>query len=471
MWPSQQKPLINPEELKTIYFYESCFRPEFRQKLIEIDIIKFFYDNYFVHFSKELLRNNLECLTFFPHRDWAEFAIGQLEKSSYPNKYGLLEITTEIISTYNLPKSVVEYLFSEFGFFKAKQFDNDRIYTHNKEEITRFIVLSFLQYCNTTLSITNPATKKNDIIDFQQKIFNTILSNEPVENRVETLQIILSIFERFNQLNIFTEKFSLSFEKILYDKGRPLDGEIFLSWNRVEFYNGFYLIYHPSFPTGAHNRGPLKIDDPKCRKIFGDIKGYFLKKLAPLHVEAKNGKIVNLLNKTTLDSCISVLEHHVLGDLTERIKQPITPQIEKKIITKAEAHVMIKGQKSRYLDFLCSRQLDEYNVVCCIENRVNTNGTTVEYSFIFTIKETLSLVYLAFENSNDSRCTYIFTIPRHKWQDSVDRIYEFFASNVVNKRQALSQRIADLRLPGNYEYIRILHTDYSKWTQRIRVCR
>ena len=155
----------------------------------------------------------------------------------------------------------------------------------------------------------------------------------------------------------------------------------------------------------------------------------------------------------------------VRKDLKER------PKIKKKEISSSEASKLCKEFKSRFLDYLCKKQLDEYKVICCVENRVNSDlAVTTEYSFIFTIKESKDLVYLAFENTSDSRCTYVFPIPRRSWEESIDALYAFFASSEVNKRQALSQRLVNLQLPGRYDYIRVLHTDYLKWVDRIRCC-
>lgn len=64
-------------------------------------------------------------------------------------------------------------------------------------------------------------------------------------------------------------------------------------------------------------------------------------------------------------------------------------KVEKKELTSAEAKSLCEGLSSRYLDYLCLKQLNNYKVVCCIEHRVNSSGgVSCEYSFIFTIKIT-----------------------------------------------------------------------------------
>lgn len=152
-------------------------------------------------------------------------------------------------------------------------------------------------------------------------------------------------------------------------------------------------------------------------------------------------------------------------------KPKIQSKIEKKELSPSDAHNLCKEFKSRFLDYLCKKQLEDFKVICCIENRVNSNlSITKEYSFIFTIKKTQRLIYLAYENASDSRCTYLFPIPHYCWEKGIEALYSFFASNEVNKRQALSKRIINLKLPGRYDYIRVLHTDYLKWVDRIKYC-
>ena len=208
------------------------------------------------------------------------------------------------------------------------------------------------------------------------------------------------------------------------------------------------------------------------RKAFNDIINLFLNKLPPLYVEAKNGQIILVLNKENLSSCISIMEHKVNRPDILYKKKSNSSKTEKKELTSSEAKSFCKKLKSRYLDYLCSKHLDKYKVICCVEHCVNSTGiVSCEYSFIFTIKENTYNLYLAYENASASRCTYILPIYRNSWQESIEKIYNFFASNEVNKRQSMASRLVDLKLPGNYEYQRILHSDYLKWVDKIKYCR
>ena len=256
--------------------------------------------------------------------------------------------------------------------------------------------------------------------------------------------------------------------KILCNKENPLTGEFYLPWSRVEFYNGFYLLTHPNVPSNIKQFH--RIDDKHSRLAFNDIKRYFLERLPPIRVEAKNGKIVKVINEVCLSECTIIMEHEVNAKIEKKVSID-KEKVEKKILTKDEAKSMIlsKDFKSQYLDNLCTQQIENYKVICCIEHRINANGSIHdEYSFIFTIKESKKNLYLAYENANNSRCTYILPVRNGTWEESIDNIYNFFASNEVNKRQQMAAGKIDLKLAGNYDYKRVYHKDYSSWYYTIQ---
>lgn len=401
------------------------------------------------------------CIDIMPsyHEDQNEEFLNDLEcwcdklNLSYDTLSKLFEPWMPIISSYDIQKYAYNHL-------------------NNRGSDYFFVLfLIFYQY-----DIPEPYNKDDDVTeelyDFQRDVIFSFIFNAPSEQKGNALMYIFKTFSIINKTEVLPTKFSLSIDKILYGGKNALDGKFFLCWDKVEFYNGFYLLYHPAFPTGKDGHGPYRIDDPISRVAFNDVSALFRKRLPPILVSAQKGKIREVHNLANLNSCITIIEKKVTTPVDYIQKDPITPQKKKEIVCRDRAKELVKGLKSRFLDYLCAQHLDTYNVVCCVENRVNSNNNTnIEFSFIFTIKETPTLLYLAFENSLESRCTYIFPIPKDRWQEGVDAIYNFFASNEANKRQSLSRRIIDLKLPGNYSYIRVLHTDYCKWTSRIEQCK
>lgn len=312
---------------------------------------------------------------------------------------------------------------------------------------------------------------QTELINFQKEITNSFITYARNNIKEKALVTLYNTFDQINKTDIFKEKLITSFEKVLYNEGIPLTGDFFMRWDKISFFDGYYLIEHPLLGRYAKKSNPLRVKDTNSRKIFNTINSLFLKRLPPLQVQSVKGQITRVYNRVNLNNCISLMEYNVTKPADIIRKPKIQSKIEKKELSPSDAHNLCKEFKSRFLDYLCKKQLEDFKVICCIENRVNSNlSITKEYSFIFTIKKTQRLIYLAYENASDSRCTYLFPIPHYCWEKGIEALYSFFASNEVNKRQALSKRIINLKLPGGYDYIRVLHTDYLKWVDRIKYC-
>ena len=303
--------------------------------------------------------------------------------------------------------------------------------------------------------------------DFQKEMTLNFLSAAPDKIKDKALVRLYESIQQINMSELFDAKLCLSYDKVMYGEGTPMTGKFFIRWDKVEFFDGFYIVKHPKVPFNKVL--PYRILDKCSRKAYNNISAFFMKKLPPIYVEAKDGKIINVLNIANLSSCISVMEHKVDNSSAVHNKISDLRKSEKKELSAEKARNLCKKLKSRYLDYLCSKQLERYKVVCCVEHRVNSTGiVTCEYSFIFTIKEISNRVILAYENASESRCTYILPISRLYWKESIDKIYDFFASNEINKRQLMALGLVDLRLPGNYEYQRVLHSDYLAWVDKIK---
>lgn len=202
---------------------------------------------------------------------------------------------------------------------------------------------------------------------------------------------------------------------------------------------------------------------------FNELSPYFMRKLPPLYVRAAKGQIIEILNGAELKSCVELMESKVGKPKIGKRHQETHKRFEKRQLDAKEAKAFCKDFKSRYIDYLCDKQLDSHKVICCIEQRVNSTGAlTSEYAFIFTIKKTESKVYLAYENTTNARCTYLIPVLESGWQEAIDKLYAFFASDEVNKREQLASRLVDLRLPGGYDYRRIMHSDYLSWVDKIK---
>lgn len=315
-------------------------------------------------------------------------------------------------------------------------------------------------------------TQTTELQVFQKEITESFISLAPKDIRSQALSKLYQSFALINRTGLFERKLGLSYDKVLYGEGKPLTGKFYLRWDKVDFFDGFYMVRHPDVPFNKYR--PYRVEDTHSRRAFKDISALFMKSIPPLRVEAKDGQIISILNKTDLSSCITILEHKVSAPTPiKKAKKLVAPsmKVERRELSSHEATSLCRELKSRYLNYLCAKQLDKYNVVCCIEHRINSAGNmSSEYSFIFTIKETTSKLYLAYENSTESRCTYLFPVTKTLWQRGIDRLYNFFASNEINKRQSLASRLVDLQMPGGYDYQRIFHNDYLGWVDKIKYC-
>lgn len=87
----------------------------------------------------------------------------------------------------------------------------------------------------------------------------------------------------------------------------------------------------------------------------------------------------------------------------------------------------IHTYKSKYLDWLCSKQLPNYQIYYCLEIKSNVNQQEKdEDAFIFTIKETNQMITLVYENVLESRSSIVFKIRKTDSQMSSKKFITFF---------------------------------------------
>ena len=103
------------------------------------------------------------------------------------------------------------------------------------------------------------------------------------------------------------------------------------------------------------------------------------------------------------------------------------------------------------------------NPTLAIVAKVGSLFFRIEQGQEYMISYDRQIGLLAYEKSSESRCTYLLPVAQYSWNESIEKIYDFFASNEVNKHQLMASSLVDLRLPCNYEYQRILHSDYLFW--------
>lgn len=251
------------------------------------------------------------------------------------------------------------------------------------------------------------------------------------------------------------------------DANPPMSGRFFLAAKYIRFMDGYVWLYHPKYPGGADGHLPLRFDLKESRKVYSNITDYLIKRLPPIQVEAKNGCIVKVLSPLSLTECIDLIEHK--SNTPSVSKDKVKPSVQRRDINKNEARTIIKDFKSRYLDYLCATQLDEFKVICCIEQRTTESGASdTEYSFIFTIQTNSRKTLLVFENVNPSRSTYAVEVNTSQYEECVDNVFAYFASDILNKRQKMASGELRINHPGIRNMKRLFHKDYLSWCNGIR---
>lgn len=437
-----------------------------------------FYNLYSSRFSKPYLCAAARNLSNPTHREWIEYCIDATNEWSEDQKEIFLDGLEFWCTTLGLPFPKYKMVLTAEPFPITLELMNELAlknlenYSYVKYFSIMLLILRDISCWDNTINIDGcDCESDEDIIDRQRRIIHSLTSQTDKINKPKARLFLLWVFDYLNSLKHFTKKFPIpaNFHSSSYKFQKR--GFFLLPWDKVKFYDGYYTIPHPNYPL--FGKQPLTIHDLSSRKVFNDIKEIFFRTLPPIPVESVDGYIVRVVSPSVLSQSISLLERKVLCASKAEQKTAINPDKGgRKMLTKQEALPLVKQHKSRFLDFLCKQHLIDYQVVCCIENRINSNMVvTPENAFIFTIKEDRAIVYLAYENVSDSRCTYVFPVSKSRWQEAINRIFDFFSSNNVNKRYSMSKDNVDLRLPGNYAQIRILHSDYNKWVDRIKYCR
>ena len=247
----------------------------------------------------------------------------------------------------------------------------------------------------------------------------------------------------------------------------PLTGTFFLSPRYLHFMDGYIWLYHPKFPDGTNGHLPFRYNSAQSRRVFSNITQYLFKQLPSIYVESKNGRITKVLSPLSLTECIKLIE--------QRLSQPDIIQceakksVQRRDISKSETKSIIKNFKSKYLDYLCSLQIEEYKVVCCTEQRTTASGADVtEYSFIFTIKSTPRITIIVFENVNLTRSTYVIKVNTVQYDGCIDKVFAYFASEILNKRQKIAQGNLRINHTGIYGFERLFHRNYLSWCDSIK---
>jgi len=241
------------------------------------------------------------------------------------------------------------------------------------------------------------------------------------------------------------------------------NGDFILPWKYVEFMNGKIFLYHPA-EYGNHSTHPLRIENKKSKIAMNYIKRYLSGKCAPLSVHSEHGVLTKLNNNDDLLKSVDILNERLKAAAIARKPKSRSP-FHKQMSAKEITH-KLREYKSIYLDFLCDHQLAEYNIVYCPENRVNEETQADEDSFVFTIENAYSKVKIVFENTLDKRSSIVVECYERQYKNAIKRLSEYFASEIVNKRENIS-KLRDKMARHGATIRKVIHTNFEAWKESV----
>nr|DAO03129.1 MAG TPA: hypothetical protein [Caudoviricetes sp.] len=241
------------------------------------------------------------------------------------------------------------------------------------------------------------------------------------------------------------------------------NGTFYLSWKYVTFTSKAIYLYHPHNSKSSY---PFEYKTNDSNSAFNSIKSYFINRLPPIYVEAKDRQIIKILDVQNISNCIKKLTAKAVSD-----KQYKRTGNDRALISKKKdlfSKEISDRYKSKYLDWLCSHQSDCYPIYYSIEVRTNSDLiSTNEDAFIFIIATGMKQITIIYENTNDSRSTLIFKAEKSKLNDAIKEIHELFASDIVNKREQIANGKLNHPLCTPNNFWRVLHTDFENWKERL----
>lgn len=248
----------------------------------------------------------------------------------------------------------------------------------------------------------------------------------------------------------------------------PQNGMFSLPWEYVIFNEGELILSHPNASKYA-SMNPFRFHNKKIHRNYRDFIDYFRKKSPLLKVVCHDNRITSLLN---IEDFLKSISHLVSdSDFAEEEVEKRFPQLMPgNNITVDEFRTRKLINKSPYLSFLCKYQNKEHNIYYLKENVVHSSSDFIdeEFGYLFTIKKSFRYSVLVYENITDqSRSSYVFYVDTYRIEDAVKYISRFLASDMENKRERIAQSSIRMKHPAIRLMVRVSHTSYSEWRQRM----
>lgn len=318
---------------------------------------------------------------------------------------------------------------------------------------------------------TNRMRKKGLIPDLKMEVSKPVKKHPYLARKVEhkpsdATPLRNDIKREADQLSDFIKQYKLRHNRSLSKTVRSIVEEpyttITIPWSCVTFSEHELHIYHPKDQFGRTIK-PIVIHCPDAIPALNQIKTAFLRNLPEITVKFVNNSIVKVLNLPNITQGVKILRTRQLAPEYDinYMKQQISPLS----LTIEKARDIIRKHKStNYLSYLCKRQLEEYSAYYCLELISHEAKDILEEdAFMFVVKSTPHIIKVVYENTLPDRASIIFDLRPSYFNEAVNCIYKYFASETINKREKIAKQQVTFRCPGIISYNRVLHTSYSEW--------
>ena len=249
------------------------------------------------------------------------------------------------------------------------------------------------------------------------------------------------------------------------DDKLPTISRCALSWENVLFQNGYIFFSSPYKRDGGLGK---RITWEECTKDYEQIKPALAKIVPVIHVEISNGCIKEVFNYEKIIKAVINLSKPVEKVPPMIIRKRNLPSVGILPLPKRmninDIRNIPEAKSSRYIKELCRLHLSNYAVYYCTERKSTKSGTaSPEKAFIFCLKVTSNRLLIIYENTIESRSSYLFVINHTGYVGIIQQIHRFFASDASNKRENLARNNIEFPKDKIYSYYRIIHNSFLQW--------
>lgn len=242
-----------------------------------------------------------------------------------------------------------------------------------------------------------------------------------------------------------------------------------LDWDYVEFFDGYFIIHSPN--PNQLQFTPLKVNSPRALASFNYIKKYIKEKVPAIFCSVYASKL-HITSPILIDDAImtiyKIARQNGLSLYIKESKEALEPESYKKALVKATEMTPedFKKYKSKYIDFLVTKQSPNHKILPCIERLAHSYGELKEHAFLFSINCKNNNYLIVHENVNPDRATLLFLVSNDSYDRNIVSIYDFLQGSDINKRSGI--REGSLRCySGIITYKSIDHDDINSWQQAI----